>query len=126
MEGGDLLGAEALNVEGGARHEMAHLFHGLRRADEAARAAAHHVLLAAARVDVARGMAAADGADLRQLVGHRVLRALLEDDTQNLRDHVAGALEYHRVADPHVLARDLVLVVQRGVAHHDAADRHGF
>ena len=33
----------------------------------------------------------------------------------DLGDHVAGAAHDHRVALPHVLARDLVLVVQRGV-----------
>ena len=43
------------------------------------------------------------------------LRALFVQNLDDLRDHVAGALHHHRVADPHVLAGDLVLVVQGGV-----------
>ena len=42
--------------------------------------------------------------------------------SSDLRDDVAGALHDDRVADPHVLARDLVLVVQRRVRDDDAAD----
>ena len=41
-----------------------------------------------------------------------------------MRDHVAGALHQNRVADAHVLALDLVLVVQGGVGDDDAADGH--
>ena len=48
---------------------------------------------------------------------------LVEHDFENLRDHVARALHDDGVADAHVLARDLVLVVQRGVLDDDAADR---
>ena len=46
-----------------------------------------------------------------------------EHDTEHLRDHVAGALDRHRVADAHVEPRDLVGIVQRRVLHHHAADR---
>ena len=60
----------------------------------------------------------------REHVGLGVLRPLVEDDAQHLRDDVAGALHDHGVADADVLARDLVLVVQRGVGDDDAADRH--
>ena len=42
----------------------------------------------------------------------------------HLRDHVAGALDDHGVADADVLARDLVGVVQGGVADGGAADEH--
>ena len=48
---------------------------------------------------------------------------LVEHDLDHLRDDVAGALDRHRVADPHVEPLDLVLVVQRRVLHHHAADR---
>ena len=75
-------------------------------------------------VDLAHGGAAAGGADLRDLVGLRALGPLVEHDAHHLRDDVAGAAHDHRVADADVLAGDLVLVVQRGVRHHDAADRH--
>ena len=62
------------------------------------------------------------GQQLGELVGLGALRPLVGDDADDLRDDVAGALHDHRVADAHVLARDLVLVVQRGVGDDDAAD----
>ena len=71
----------------------------------------------------------------REPVWLRAGRALLEDDVDDLRDHVAGALDDDGVADADVLAvadrltviadaGDVVLVVQRRVLHHDAADCH--
>ena len=54
----------------------------------------------------------------------RVLRPPLEYHGNDLRDHVAGALQHHGVADADVLAGDLVLVVQRRVLHQHAADIH--
>ena len=59
-------------------------------------------------------VAAAGGAVVGEHVWHRVGRAALGHHRHDLRDHVAGALHDHRVADADVLARDLVLVVQRG------------
>ena len=98
----------------------------LRRADERAGAAAHDVGLAGLLVDLAQRRRTADRADVGKHVGRRFRRALFESThLQNLRDDVAGALHAHRVADAHVLARDLVLVVQRGVGDDDAADRDG-
>ena len=41
----------------------------------------------------------------------------------HLRDHVAGALDRHGVADPHTEPLDLILVVQGRVLHDHAADR---
>ncbi len=52
------------------------------------------------------------------------VRPLLRHAAQDLRDHVAGALQHHGVADAHVLAGDLVLVVQAGALHQHAADIH--
>ena len=52
-------------------------------------------------------------------------RPFVRDHPQHLRDHVAGALDFHRVADAHVEAGDLVGIVQGRVLHHDAADRDG-
>ena len=57
-------------------------------------------------------------------VGLGAARLVLEHTPEHLRDDVAGALDRHRVADPHVQPLDLVLVVQRRVRHHHAADRH--
>ena len=52
------------------------------------------------------------------------LRPPLGHHRNDLRDHVAGALQHDRVADADVLARDLVLVVQRRILHQHAADIH--
>ena len=51
-----------------------------------------------------------------------LLRPLLRHVAQHLRDHVAGALHDHHVADAHVQPLDLVGIVQGGARHHDAAD----
>ena len=118
----DLLVAQAFDVEGEARGKMLQALHHLGAADEAAGAAAHHVLLAGARIDLAHRMAAAHRADLREYVGLRTRRPLLQHDAEHLRDDIAGALDAHGVADPHVLAGDLVLVVQRRIGDDDAAD----
>ncbi len=110
--------AEPVDVEGGAGDEVDQPLLDLRRAGEAAGAAAHHL---AGR---AQGRAAADRAVVREHVGLRVRRPLLQHRTEDLRDHVARALHDHGVADAHVLARDLVLVVQRGARNQHAADIH--
>ena len=80
--------------------------------------------LAGLLVHLAHGVAAAGRADVRELVGLGALRPLVEHDAHDLRDDVAGAPHDDRVADADVLAGDLVLVVQRGVGDHHAADRH--
>ena len=49
---------------------------------------------------------------------------LREHRPDDLGDHVAGLAHDHRVAGPHVLARDLVLVVQRRQPDGGAADEH--
>ena len=116
IEGFDVLVAQAFDVEGAARDEMAQPLHRLGRADEAAGAAAHHLAF------LAHGVGAADRAFVGELVFGAAALAVGVDHADDLRDHVAGALHDHLVADAHVLARDLVLVVQRGVRHHHAAD----
>ena len=82
----------------------------------------------AARHDLAlepHGLRPADRAVLRGASLARAPSALLEHDLHHLRDHVAGALHHDGVADAHVLALDLVLVVERGVRDRDPADVHG-
>ena len=51
-------------------------------------------------------------------------RPLLEHDRHHLRDHLAAPLDPHRVALPHVLAGDLLLVVERGAAHGGSREEH--
>ena len=121
----DQLFAQSLDVEGVARREMLEALDRLRRTDERAGAAAHDVRFAGLLVDLAQSRRAADRAGLGEDIGLRVRRPLVEHDREHLRDDVAGALHHHRVADAHVLARDLVLVVQGGVGDDDAADGHG-
>ena len=124
VEGFDVLLAQTLDVEGVARDEMLEALDPLRRADQPAGAAPDRILLAGIGIDLARGVAAAGRADVGKLESFRALRPLLLNHAENLRNDVAGALHDHRVADADVLARDLVLVMQRGVLHHDAADGH--
>ena len=68
-----------------------------------------------------------------KLIGLGVLRPLVEHHVDHLRDDVAGALDDHGVADADIAALaqllavaadalDVVLVVQRRVLHHHAAD----
>ena len=61
----------------------------------------------------------------RQRNSARVRRPTVRDDGNDLRNHVAGAAHDHGVADTHVLALDLVHVVQRCVADGDATDEDG-
>ena len=60
-------------------------------------------------------------------------RPLVDHDIDHLRNHVAGALDHHRIADPDIAALaqllalvadplDVILIVQRDVLHDDAAD----
>ena len=120
-----MLLAEALDVEGVARDEMLQPLDPLRRADQPTRATPDGVHLAGGRIDLARGMAAAGRADIGKDELFRALRPLLFNRPENLRDDVAGPLHDDRIADPHVLPRDLVLVMQRRVLHHDAAHGDG-
>ena len=64
------------------------------------------------------------GQTVGKLKSFCALRALRFNHAENLRNDVAGALDDDGIADAHVFPRDLVLVVQRGVLHHHAADGH--
>src|SRR5690606_33425630 len=99
--------------------EVLEAFDDLGVADQAAGAAALDL------VPLAHGFGAADGADGGEDVGLGVVGAQGFDHADDLGDDVAGALQDDSVADAHVLAGDLVLVVQGGVADHDAADGGG-
>jgi len=48
--------------------------------------------------------------------------ALAQQRADDLRDHVAGALHDDRVARPHVLAVDVVDIMQSGTLYRDATD----
>ena len=106
---------ESLDVHRATRREMEQQLATLR-GTQRVEAAPHHLSLLADELRVAR----------RAVLGHLprlgALRALLEDDPDDLGDDVAGLVQQHGVADAHVLACDLVLVVQRAAAHRRAGD----
>ena len=119
VEGGQLFLAQTFDVEGAAGDKMLEPFDQLGGADQPAGAATANLALRP------HGLRTADRAVGREDVGEGVGGAFVGDHRDDLGDDVAGALQDHGVADAHVLARDLVLVVQGGVADHDAADGDG-
>ena len=120
----DLLVAEPVDVEGAARHEVLEMLDGLIRAGELAGAMQARAL-GAAGDDLAHHVGVQRTRALfRKLVRLGAARPLVFDDAEHLRNDIAGALDRHRVADAHIEPRDLLGIVQGGVLHHDAADRH--
>src|SRR6185312_15166707 len=131
----DLLGAEPLDVERPTRHEMLELLHRLCGADELAGTAAARIFLAGLLVDLAHRGRAADRADVRELIWPSRLGPLVEQHLHDLRDHVAGPLDHHGVADADigtvadrltkaVEALDVVFIMERDIDHGHAADGH--
>ena len=117
-EGENLLLADTLDVEGVSADEMTQPLDGLRRTDQPARTAARRLVLLPDRRTPALG------AHVGKLEPLRALRATLLNDRQDLGNDVARALYDDRIARPHVLAFDLVFVVERGVTDDDAAHGH--
>ncbi len=68
--------------------------------------------------------AAAHGADGRHLPRHGIQGTLLRHRPHNLGDHIAGLVNHDRVAHTHVLAVNLVDVMQRGTRDGGAGHRH--
>jgi hypothetical protein len=64
------------------------------------------------------------GTLLGHLEGVLVAFALLEDGTDDLRDHIPRPLDHHGVADEDALLFYVVLVVQRGARDRYPADVH--
>ena len=132
----DLLGAEPLDVEGIARDEMLDVLDRLGAADEAAGAAGDGIQLAGFLVFLPHRMAAADRAFRREDIFCRILWPLLQHNIEDLRNDIAGALDDNRVTDPDIMllladtltgiadALDIVGIVQGGIGHDHAADRH--
>ena len=104
---------------------MAQVLEPLERTGELAGAAAHHRLGARRRgLPAPAAVCSGHGQWVGKAKGSASVGPLVQHHADDLRDHVAGALQDHGVADPDVLAGDLVGVVQGGVAHHHAADGH--
>ena len=104
------LPAGALDVHPAAPREVAELLADPRRARGVRAVVAHGALVA----DDGR---AADRAGRGHLVLALGAGPPLDERPDDLRDHVAGLLEDHPVADPDVLAPDLVEVVERRAGH---------
>ncbi len=119
----DLPVAQTFDVEGVARNEMPESLDGLGRADETARAAAYDVRRSGLLVDLSDGGRTAGRTGLGETIGFGTLGPRVEQNFDDLWDHVAGPLQPDRIADPHVLAADLVLIVQCRVDNHDATHR---
>src|SRR5712692_5840959 len=62
---------------------------------------------------LARDRIAADGTPGRHLEGRRPGWTLVQKDTDDLRDDISSLLDHDRVADADVLAREILVVVQR-------------
>ncbi len=110
--------AKAVEIHRPAPREMQQGLLALRGADQPARAPRDGLL---GQPHYGR---AAFGAYARHRERRRARRSLVQQDAHDFRDHVAGAADDDRVADVHVLAPHLVLVVQRGVGDGHAADEH--
>ena len=106
--------AEPADVERMARGEVDQPLDSLCRADQPAGAAIDDLAFLALSSRSAFG--AGTGEDIGLALD---LRGQVLDD---LRDHVACALDEHAVAGPHAQALDLVGIVQRGVGHDDTTD----
>ena len=65
-----------------------------------------------------------DGTGNRHHELGRQNRTPLGQDAYHFGNHVAGPADNDRIANPHVLAPDFVLVVQRGIGHRNSADEH--
>ena len=62
----------------------------------------------------------------RDLVGFLVTVARVCDRANDVRDHVAGALDQHTIAHADILFRDVIKVVQRGLFDGHTANFHRF
>ena len=110
--------AHALNIQRAAAAKMLQPLHRLRRADQPAGAAAHHIIANPHR------MAATGRADIREDKCRAPPRPIGIHHRNNLRNNIARALQNHPVPRADILARNLILIVQGGVRNRNAAHHH--
>lgn len=95
-------------------HQVAYQLRGTFRSGAAQR---HAVL-------VSHDRRATDGADLRQVIGHGVWRALGNVHADHLGNDLTGLLEQDGVTDAHIFFGDEILVVEGGVGDGGARQTH--
>ena len=69
-------------------------------------------------------MAVTNRAARRKHEGLTVCGTLIEQNLNDLRDHITRTLDDDRIANADVLARDFIFIVQGRIGDDDAADRH--
>mgnify|MGYP000125443486 CR=1 FL=1 len=106
----DQLVAQSFDVHRTSAGEVQQGLLALRRAEQPAGAARHRLVLAAHHVRAAHRTG---GEPVEQHETRQFAAAALQDRRHHLGDHVACTAHDHPVADAHVLAVELVLVVQR-------------
>ena len=113
--------AQPLDVHRAAAHELLDRLEQLARAARAVGADRPHAVVGPAPSACRTpGTAPAPSGS-----GERFLRfCAFAVGRDHARDHVAGARDDHLVALAHVLARDVLLVVERGELHRHARDLH--
>src|SRR5437588_2965557 len=116
----DRLIPEPFDVHRAAPGEVEQTLTALRRTDERAGAVRNRFAL------LPHDRRAAEAARRRHLPWLEALLALRQDRSDDLGDDVSGAPHDDGVARAHVLARDLILVVQSGRLHSHPADVDGF
>ncbi|OQA30542.1 MAG: hypothetical protein BWY57_02785 [Betaproteobacteria bacterium ADurb.Bin341] len=121
--------AQTFDIHGAARGEMPKRLLPLRRAVKAARATRHRFVgrlfyrRAAFRAHRGQGERRMQRFLLEQ-IAPRTHRTLFRHDGDHFRNNITGSPYNHRIADAHILAPHFVFVVQGGIGHRHAADKH--
>ena len=109
----DQLFTEVFDIHGAALGKVQHGLLALGAAEQAGRAASIDLAFLAAH------SAAADRAGIGHGERHRALGPAIEHHGDHFGDHITGAAHHHGIANAHVLAACLFLVVEGGIG-----DRH--
>ena len=95
-------------------------FYGLCRAGKPAGTTTHGLIF------FSNSMSPAHRASMRKDKFLRFDRTFFQDHADNLRNHVSGALDNHRIADTNIFALNFIFIVKSGVRDDNAADIYGF
>ena len=118
----NLLIAEPFNIQRLTRYKMFEPFARLRLARQTARAAQNNICLTVF-AQIARRRRAAGRTRFWKRERHGSGRARITHHAHNLGYHIARALDDYRVANADILARNLIGIMQGGIAHAHATNR---